>query len=100
MIEIEQNAAEAALIGNLIIPMLIWLVAVGIGIVLTVLTDPRIARTILEVALFGGLFAAFPVVVRAIGRQWIEASRNYVKIVIVAFVIACRLNPADKPAAV
>jgi hypothetical protein len=100
MIEIEQNAAQAALMGNLIIPMLIWLVAVGIGIVLTVLTNFRIARTILEVALFGGLFAAFPVVVRAIGRQWIEASRNYVKIVIVAFVIACRLNPADKPAAV
>jgi hypothetical protein len=100
MIEIEQNAAQAALMGNLIIPMLIWLVAVGIGIVLTVLTDPRIARTILEMALFGGLFAAFPIVVRAIGRQWIEASRNYAKIVIVAFVIACRLNPADKPATV
>jgi hypothetical protein len=100
MSEIEQNAAQAALMGNLIIPMLTWLVAVAIGIVLTVLTDPRIARTILEVALFVGLFAAFPIVVRAIGRQWIEASRNYAKIVIVAFVIACRLNPADKPAAV
>jgi hypothetical protein len=100
MQEIEQNAAQAALMGNLIIPMVVWLVALGLSIVFTMVTDPRILRTVLNAALFAAVFSAFPLVIRVIGRQWIEASRKYVKIVVVAFVIACRVNPVQAPAVV
>src|SRR5262245_63009366 len=36
--------------------------------------------------------------IKMIGRQWTEASRNRVKIILLAFIIACRLErPAEKP---
>jgi hypothetical protein len=97
MQEIEQNAGEAALMGNLIVPMLVWLVALLLAIIFTVTSAPVSAA--FEAALFAVVFVAFPIVVRAIGRQWIVASRKYVKIVIVAFVIACRVAPLPAAAA-
>ncbi|HKX30966.1 MAG TPA: hypothetical protein VJ302_24965, partial [Blastocatellia bacterium] len=38
-LEIEQNAAKAALMGNLIIPVLCWLIAIGIGLTIAVFKD-------------------------------------------------------------
>jgi hypothetical protein len=95
MQEIEQNAAKAALLGNLIIPMLSWMVAAFAGIVLALLNEGNILSTLTQLALFGVLLVLFPYVVRMIGRQWTEASRTRVKIVVLAFIIACRL---DRPA--
>jgi hypothetical protein len=97
MQEIEQNAAKAALMGNLIIPMLFWLVAVGAGIVLAPINRTHIVGVISELILFLLLLALFPYMVRMIGRQWIEASRSYVRIVVVAFTIACRLSRSVVP---
>jgi hypothetical protein len=92
MQEIEQNAAKAALMGNLIIPVLFWVVAVGAGIVLSLINKPRLIGTVTELILFGILLVIFPYIVRMIGRQWTEASRNRVRIVVLAFTIACRLS--------
>lgn len=92
MQEIEQNAAKAALLGNLIIPMLAWMAAAFAGIVLALVSDPNLLSALVQLALFGLLLALFPYVVRMIGRQWTEASRTRVKIVLLAFIIACRLT--------
>jgi len=94
MLEIEQNAAKAALMGNLILPMLCWLIAVGMGILLPLFGDHTqhgMIRTVLELAVFGILLVLFPYLMRMIGRQWIEASRNHVRILVLTFTIACRL---------
>ncbi|HEY6402300.1 MAG TPA: hypothetical protein VI479_12875 [Blastocatellia bacterium] len=37
--EIEQNAAKAALMGNLIVPILCWLIAIGIGLTIAISKD-------------------------------------------------------------
>lgn len=92
MQEIEQNAAKAALLGNLIIPMLAWMLAAFAGIVLSLVNERNILSTLMQLVVFGALVALFPYVVRMIGRQWTEASRARVKIVLLAFVIACRLT--------
>ena len=91
MQEIEQNAAKAALLGNLIIPMLTWMIAAFAGIFLTLVNEGRILSTLMQLVVFGALVVLFPYVLRMIGRQWTEASRARVKIVLLAFVIACRL---------
>jgi hypothetical protein len=96
MQEIEQNAARAALLGNLIIPMLAWMAAALAGIALAVVNEGNFFASFMQLVLFGGLLALFPYIVKMIGRQWTEASRNRVKIVVLAFIIACRL---DRPAA-
>lgn len=98
MQEIEQDAAKAALLGNLIIPMLFWVVAVGAGILLSLLNQPQLVGTLVQLVLFAVLLIVFPYVVRMIGRQWVEASRHYVRIVIITFTIACRLSPGAQPA--
>jgi hypothetical protein len=189
MLEIEQNAAKAALMGNLIMPILFWLIAIGIGLALAPFNTPsqqnqqsqeippiqlqlkhliqqqqqekqrleqqqqqqlqqaqpwqveglkqqhqgqasnleldqRQRREQLELQLqqkqeqstvksksstiiflelfvFIMLLVIFPNIVRIIGRQWIKASRNYVRIIILSFTLACRLAPAgqgNKPA--
>ena len=92
MQDVEQNAAKAALLGNLIIPMLAWMAAVFAGIALAVVNGGSILGTLMQLLLFAALFALFPYVVRMIGRQWTEASRARVRIVLLAFVIACRLS--------
>jgi hypothetical protein len=96
MQEIEQNAARAALLGNLIIPILAWMAAALGGIVLALLNERNLFASLMQLVLFGVLLALFPYIVKMIGRQWTEASRNRVKIIVLAFVIACRLDrPAD-----
>jgi hypothetical protein len=98
MQEIEQNAARAALLGNLIIPMLAWMVAALAGIVLAVVSKGDFIGSLMQLVLFGALLALFPYIVKMIGRQWTEASRNRVKIILLTFIIACRLErPAEKP---
>jgi hypothetical protein len=92
MQDIEQNAAKVALMGNLIIPMLSWVVAVGAGIILSLIYRPRFLGTVTDLFMFGVLLAVFPYIVRMIGHQWVEASRNRVRIVLLAFTIACRLS--------
>lgn len=95
MQEIEQNAARAALLGNLIIPMLAWVAAALIGIVLAVVNGSLFAA-VMQLVLFVVLFALFPYIVKMIGYQWREASRHRVKIILLAFIIACRLErPAE-----
>lgn len=91
MQEIEQNAARAALLGNLIIPMVAWVAAALAGIVLAVLNGSPFAA-LMQLVLFAVLFALFPYIVKMIGYQWREASRNRVKIILLAFIIACRLD--------
>jgi hypothetical protein len=91
MQEIEQNAARAALLGNLIIPMVAWVAAALAGIVLAVLNGSPFAALV-QLVLFTALFALFPYIVKMIGYQWREASRNRVKIILLAFIIACRLD--------
>jgi hypothetical protein len=96
MQEIEQNAARAALLGNLIIPMLAWVVAALAGIVLAVVNQGSVSGALMQLVLFAALLALFPYIVKMIGRQWTEASRNRVKIILLAFIIACRLErPAE-----
>lgn len=92
MQEIEQNAAKAALLGNLIIPMLTWMIAAFAGIFLTLVNEGNILSTLMQLVVFGALVVLFPYVLRMIGRQWTEASRARVKIVLLAFIIACRLT--------
>ena len=91
MQEIEQNAARAALLGNLIIPMLAWVAAALAGIALAVVNGSLFAG-LMQLVLFAALFALFPYIVKMIGYQWREASRNRVKIILLAFIIACRLD--------
>lgn len=101
MQEIEQNAARAALLGNLIIPMLAWVAAALAGIVLAVVNDGSLSTALAQLVLFAALVALFPYIVKMIGRQWTEASRNRVKIIVLAFIIACRLErPAETRAPV
>ena len=96
MQEIEQNAARAALLGNLIIPMLAWVAATLAGIVLAIVNDGSLPTALMQLVLFAALVALFPYIVKMIGRQWTEASRNRVKIIVLAFIIACRLErPAE-----
>lgn len=108
MQDIEENAAKALLMGNLIIPMLCWLFAACIGIVLS-------AMSFLKALASGGfswsfvlslvtqaltlllLFIVFPYFVNMIGQQWAEASRARVKLVLVAFTIACRVSRGGPP---
>ena len=92
MQEIEQNAARARWLGNLIIPMLAWMAVALAGIVLAIVDQGNLLASMTQLALFGLLFALFPYIVKMIGRQWTEASRYRVKIVVLAFVIACRLD--------
>jgi hypothetical protein len=91
MQEIEQNAARAALLGTLIIPMVAWVAAALFGVVLSVVNGRPFAA-LMQLVLFVALFALFPYVVKMIGYQWREASRNRVKIILLAFIIACRLD--------
>jgi hypothetical protein len=189
MLEIEQNAAKAALMGNLIMPILFWLIAIGVGLTFAAFNTnsqrsqqsqeveplrlqlehlkqqqeqekqrleqqqqrqlqqaypsqveglkqqhqeqisdlelsqrqqreqlelqirqkqeqsaikPKSNTTIfLELFVFVMLLVIFPNIVRIIGRQWIKASRNYVRIIILSFTLACRLSQAgqgNKPA--
>ncbi len=92
MQEIEQNAARAALLGNLIIPMLAWMAAALAGIVLAIVNEGNLLASLIQLVLFGVLLVLFPYIVKMIGRQWTDASRNRVKIVVLAFIIACRLD--------
>ena len=62
MQEIEQNAARAALLGNLIIPMLAWVAAALVGIVLAVVNGSLLAA-LMQLVLFAALFALFPYIV-------------------------------------
>jgi hypothetical protein len=97
MQEIEQNAARAALLGNLIIPMLAWMVAALAGVVLSLAKDVDLGASFMQLVLLAALVALFPYIVKMIGRQWTEASRTRVKIILLAFIIACRLDrPAEK----
>ena len=96
MQEIEQNAARAALLGNLIIPMLAWVAAAFAGIVLSVVNDGSLFAALMQLVLFVVLLALFPYIVKMIGHQWTEASRSRVRIILLAFIIACRLErPAE-----
>lgn len=98
MQEIEQNAARAALLGNLIIPMLAWMTAALAGIVLAVVSQGDFIGSLMQLVLFGALLALFPYIVKMIGRQWTEASRNRVKIILLTFIIACRLERSAEKA--
>jgi len=96
MQEIEQNAARAALLGNLIIPMVAWVAAALAGIVLAVVNDGSLFAALTQLVLLVVLLALFPYIVKMIGHQWTEVSRNRVKIILLAFIIACRLErPAE-----
>jgi phosphotransferase system glucose/maltose/N-acetylglucosamine-specific IIC component len=98
MQEIEQNAARAALLGNLIVPMLAWMAAALAGALAAVIRDGNLLGGATRLVVFGVLFALFPYVVNMIGSQWTDASRNRVKIVVLSFVIACRLGrPTEGP---
>ena len=46
------------------------------------------------------LFIVFPYFVNMIGQQWAETSRARVKLVLVAFTIACRVPRGGPPPAV
>jgi hypothetical protein len=103
MQEIEENAAKAALMGNLFIPMLFALFAVAIGFSFDLIAFiAGLPSSMLNVRLLFGIIAqalafllvvaAFPYVVNMIGQQWTETSRTRVKLVLVAFTIACRLQ--------
>ena len=98
MQEIEQNAARAALLGNLIVPMLAWMGAALAGALAAVFRDGNLLGGATRLVVFAALFALFPYVVNMIGSQWTDASRNRVKIVVLSFVIASRLGrPAEGP---
>jgi hypothetical protein len=110
MQEIEENAAKAALMGNLFIPMLFALFAVGIGFVFDVIAFAGgLPGSLVDLALVAGILAqafvfvlvivAFPYVVNMIGQQWSETSMARVKLILVAFTVACRINGASTVAA-
>ncbi len=103
MQEIEENAAKAALMGNLFIPMLFALFAVAIGFVFDVVAFAGgLPGSLVDLGLVIGIVAqafvfvlvvvAFPYVVNMIGQQWSETSMARVKLILVAFTIACRIN--------
>ena len=104
MQEIEENAAKAALMGNLFIPMLFALFAVAIGFIFDFFAfTGGLPGSLVNLGLLAGIVAqavafvlvvlAFPYVVNMIGQQWTETSRTRVKLVLMAFTIACRLDP-------
>ena len=103
MQDIEENAAKALLMGNLIIPMLCWLFAACIGIVLSVMSLfsaiasggfswSFVLSLVTQALALLLLFIVFPYFVNMIGQQWAETSRARVKLVLVAFTIACRVS--------
>jgi hypothetical protein len=103
MQDIEENAAKALLMGNLIIPMLFWLFAACIGIVLSVMSFLSalasggfswsfVLSLVTQALALLLLFIVFPYFVNMIGQQWAEASRARVRLVLVAFAIACRIS--------
>jgi hypothetical protein len=103
MQEIEENAAKAALMGNLFIPMLFALFAVAIGFLFDVLAIAGgLPGSLLDFGLVAGILAqavvlalvvlAFPYVVNMIGQQWSETSQARVRLILIAFTIACRLD--------
>jgi hypothetical protein len=109
MQEIEENAARAALMGNLFIPMLFALFAVAIGFLFDLFAFlGGLPASFLNLRLLVGIaaqaltfvlvVAAFPYVVNMIGQQWTETSRMRVKLVLVAFTIACRLKQSGSQA--
>ena len=111
MQDIEENAAKALLMGNLIIPMLCWLFAACIGIVLSVMSFfsalasggfswSFVLSLVTQALALLLLFIVFPYFVNMIGQQWAEASRARVKLVLVAFTIACRVSRGGPPAVV
>ena len=89
--------------------MLCWLMAVLLGIGLSIssflesLFLSRIfswavlAGIILQAVGFGLLVLIFPYFINAIGTQWATASRTRVKLILVAFTIACRLRRQPDP---
>ncbi len=108
MQDIEENAAKALLMGNLIIPMLCWLFAACIGIVLSVMSLfsavalgafrwSFVLSLLTQALVVLLLFIVFPYFVNMIGQQWAEASRARVKLVLVAFTIACRVSRGVPP---
>ena len=60
MQEIKQNAARAALLGNLIIPMLAWMAAALVGIVLAIVNEGNLLASLMQLVLFGVLLVLFP----------------------------------------
>jgi hypothetical protein len=108
MQDIEENAAKALLMGNLIIPMLCWLFAACIGIVISVmsflsalasggLSWSFVLSLVTQALALLLLFIVFPYFVNMIGQQWAETSRARVKLVLVAFTIACRVSRSGPP---
>jgi hypothetical protein len=108
MLDIEENAAKALLMGNLIIPMLCWLFAACIGIVLSVMSFfsalasggfswSFVLSLVTQALALLLLFIVFPYFVNMIGQQWAETSRTRVKLVLVAFTIACRASRGGPP---
>jgi heme/copper-type cytochrome/quinol oxidase subunit 3 len=49
-----------------------------------------------ELFIFAILLTVFPYIVRMISRLWIEASRNYVRIIILSFSLACSKPSTEK----
>jgi hypothetical protein len=103
MQDIEENAARALLMGNLIIPVLCWLFAASIGIVLSLMSFLSalasggfswsfVLSLVTQALALLLLFIVFPYFVNMIGQQWAEASRARVRLVLVAFTIACRIS--------
>ena len=103
MQDMEENAAKALLMGNLIIPMLCWLFAACIGIVLSVMsffsavalggvTWSFVLNLVTQALALLLLFIVFPYFVNMIAQQWAETSRARVKLVLIAFTIACRVS--------
>jgi hypothetical protein len=103
MQDIEENAAKALLMGNLIIPMLCWLFAACIGIVLSLTSFLSalasggfrwsfVLSLVTQALALLVLFVVFPYFVNMIGQQWAETSRARVKLVLIAFTIACRAS--------
>jgi hypothetical protein len=99
MQEIEQNAAKAALMGNLFVPGLTWLVAIMVALVLSIAN--RLTWTTIvayAVVLVIGLLI-FPHLSRYIGQEWIKATRNHIKSVVLNFVLSCRLGAMERASA-
>jgi hypothetical protein len=111
MQDMEENAAKALLMGNLIIPMLCWLFAACIGIILSVMsffsavasggfTWSFVLNLVTQALALLLLFIVFPYFVNMIAQQWAETSRARVKLVLIAFTIACRVSRDGPPPAV
>ena len=98
MQEIEQNAAKAILLGNLILPMLIWVPAGALAALLSFRSRADIPTVAVELLLVGIWLALLKVLLGLIKFQWIKAARDHVRIVILAFVVAGRLELVDRNA--